>query len=36
MKNLKYIILLAFAFSAYSCKKDFIQGNPQGHFTTRS
>jgi hypothetical protein len=33
MKNLKYIILLAFLINAYSCKKEFIQGNPQGELT---
>lgn len=30
MKKFKYFILVAFLGTALSCKKDFIQGNPQG------
>lgn len=33
MKNLKYIILVAILLNVYSCKKEFIQGNPQGELT---
>ena len=34
MKNFKYIMLAAFLCTALSCKKDFIQGSPQGQLIT--
>jgi hypothetical protein len=33
MKSLKYIIILTVVLSIYSCKKSFIEGNPQGELT---
>jgi hypothetical protein len=33
MKNLTYITLVLFLLSFYGCKKDFIEGNPQGELT---
>lgn len=34
MKQFKYIILIAFLSTVLSCKKDFIQGSPQGELIT--
>lgn len=33
MKHLKYIFLLLFVCSSLSCKKDFLERNPQGELT---
>jgi len=36
MKNFKYIAFAIFLCSTLSCKKDFIQGNPQGQLITEN
>lgn len=36
MKNFKYIMLATFLCTVLSCKKDFIQGSPQGELITEN